>query len=190
MALKPTFLALALKPKSLALQPEAITLTLALPSHSLALALLCLALALYLLALLTSLSFWNVDAGIIQFRAGFAHVEALDSLQCGAPTTLEYLQNSKTYLQSSVKVYFPEKKLSSLINKQEDQLHKVTELSTIFNTSVYWYIVVVSCSWWSQLKLVYELSPEQFDCEYQVHWFGCIILMFGNVSAHCLLITG
>jgi len=50
------------------------------------------------------------------------------------PTTLEYLKN-KTYLQSSVKVYFPEKNLNSLINKQEDQLHKVTESRTIFNTS-------------------------------------------------------
>ena len=65
-------------------------------------------------------------------------MEALDSLQCGAPTTLEYLKNNKTYLQSSVKVY------TSLINKQEGQLHKIIESSTIFNTSVYRYVVVGS----------------------------------------------
>ena len=48
--------------------------------------------------------------------------------------------------------------LNSLINKQECQMHKVTESSTIFNTSVYGYVVVGSLF---LIKLV-ELSPEQF----------------------------
>jgi len=144
VALKPIFLALALKPKSLALQPEAITLALALPPRFLALALLCLALALYLLALLISLSFWNVDAGIIRFREGFAHVDALDSLQCGAPTTLEYLKITRHICSHPLKCIFQKKILTSLINKQEGQLHKIIESSTIFNTSVYGYIVVGS----------------------------------------------